>query len=408
MIGNHGRADKLVVRKNATESEILSQWSKLLGVPDSIRLAVSTRNGTEFFWTYHSKPAAIPCIFRTASSQGNASIYDGPAQFKAEQLGRILDIKVPPLDQCQITREDQGPVIIQYQEEVQRLGLRILNEHILGWNLEGRILMDPNISTWWLPYDYAAIMRYGHTINSGIPDDVDQAIFPDLPWPERVVIRIRSQAPPPSPAAPLPVGGTPALLAPGPSTGWRGAALGQAQPISADAAGLAGYNSPNQGQGSPPEDLPPDPSLLAFRGETKKNEEIHAIISWKTWKDYPLMIGISLPARYQVGEEFHEIQLWEETVEDSIAEGDQATTVYDWLITRIRGRSTTQTLPATVPLTVNEVTVQTWKDWKNGYILFTPNDSLTVPVGVMEVQVMIGYQLGYTRIGMGNAYTIKM
>jgi hypothetical protein len=31
-----------------------------------------------------------------------------------------------------------------------------------------------------------------------------------------------------------------------------------------------------------------------------------------------------------------------------------------------------------------------------------------VPVGVMEVQVLIEYQLGYTRIGMGNTYTIKM
>jgi hypothetical protein len=184
--------------------------------------------------------------------------------------------------------------------------------------------------------------------------------------------------------------------------------LGQAEPISADASGLANYTSPNQGQGTPPGDLPPDPTLSALRGEDKKNEEIHAPISWTTRKDYPLLIGISLPAQYRVGEEFDEIQLWEETDEDLIVEGNQAAVIYDWLTRRIVGRSTSQMLPADMPTAVDGVTVQCWKDGKNGCILFTPNDSLTVPVGVMEVQVMMEYHLGFTRIGMGNAYTIKM
>jgi hypothetical protein len=408
MIDQYGRVDRMVVKKEASDSHILAQWTKLLGIPTSIRLGIGSNNNIDYFWTYRSVPETIPCVFRTSAGQGNACIFDGPHQFKAEQLGRILDIRFPPLDLCQISREDKGPVIIQFQGEVQRLGLRILNEHILGWNLEERILFDPDISTWWVPYDFAAIMRRGHRIHSAIPDDVSQAIFPDLPWPERVVIRIKSQAPPQVPAAPLPAGGTPALPAPGLPSGWKGAALGQAQPISADASGLVGYISPNQGQGSPQGDLPPEPALLSLRGEDKKNEEIHALISWTTRKDYPLLIGISLPAQYQVGEEFHEVQLWEETDEDLIVEGNQAAMIYDWLNTRILGRSTIQTLPANMPRAMNDVTVQTWKDGKNGYILFTPNAYLTVPVGVMEVQVMMEYHLGYTRIGMGNAYTIKM
>jgi hypothetical protein len=159
--------------------------------------------------------------------------------------------------------------------------------------------------------------------------------------------------------------------------------------------------------------LPPDPTLLRLRGETKKNEEVHAMISWTTRKDYPLMIGIGLPAKYKVGEEFHEVQLWEETDEELIVEGNQAKEVYEWLCTRIAGRAATIALPDGIlpdamSQSVEEVTVQAWKDGKNGYILFTPNDSFTVPVGVMEVQVMIEYQMGYTRIGMGNAYTIRM
>jgi hypothetical protein len=150
---------------------------------------------------------------------------------------------------------------------------------------------------------------------------------------------------------------------------------------------------------------------LALRGETeaKKKEDIHAMISWTTRKDYPLVIGIGLPAKYQVGEDFHEIQIWEETMEDLMAEFSiQASKVYKWLIPRLVSRAPTQLLPDGVPHTVEEVTVQTWKDGKNGHILFVPNDSFSVPAGAMEVQVIIEYQLGYTRLGMGNAYTIKI
>jgi hypothetical protein len=109
------------------------------------------------------------------------------------------------------------------------------------------------------------------------------------------------------------------------------------------------------------------------------------------------------------GEEAHEIQLWEEPTEDLAAEFKvQASEVYKWLITRMVSRAPTQLLPNGMPYTVQEVTVQTWKDGKSGYILFTPNDSFSVPAGVMENQVIIEYQAGYAKLGMENAYTIKM
>jgi hypothetical protein len=252
-----------------------------LEVPDTISLGIRTRNNSDYFWSYRIVRDTISCIFRTRSTHGNANICDGPNQFKAEQIGRILDIKMPPISQCHVSRDTGGPVIIQYDGEVVRLGLKILNEHLLSWNLEGRILTDPDISTWWYPYDFGEIMRSGHRMNTDIPEDPDQAIFPDLPWPERVMIRIKSQAPPPQvPAAPLPAGGGPSSSASGLSSGWQGVALGQAQAISADASGLVDYTSPNQGQdGSKIGDLPPDPDLVRVRGEDTKDEEVHKIIS---------------------------------------------------------------------------------------------------------------------------------
>jgi hypothetical protein len=163
--------------------------------------------------------------------------------------------------QSQITQRPRGGAIIQYDEEVVPLGLRILKEHQFAWNIEGRILEAPVATTWWIPYDYAAIMRYGHSVNTDIPEDLAQAEFPPEPWNDRVVIRIKSQASPKNPLAPLPADGSLEPPAPGLPTSWTGPALGQAPPISADASGLVGYHSQYSGgaadQGE--EEVVPDP-----------------------------------------------------------------------------------------------------------------------------------------------------
>jgi hypothetical protein len=126
MIDGFGRVDTLVIRNDATDAQILKQWRKLMEIPESISLSIRVGGRDNCFWGYRSNPDTIPCIFRTAIGHGNASIMDGPAQFKAEQISRILDIKMPPLAQCHVTREDGGPVKIQYGGEIAPLSLKIL------------------------------------------------------------------------------------------------------------------------------------------------------------------------------------------------------------------------------------------------------------------------------------------
>jgi hypothetical protein len=141
-----------------------------------------------------------------------------------------------------------------------------------------------------------------------------------------------------------------------------------------------------------------------------KNEEVHKMISWTTRKNYPIWVGISLPINGPVGGEFHEGQLWEEVPDDLIIGENHADVMCAWLMARLRARSSENMLPVDMPLLAEGTTVQTWKDGKWGYILFTPVDSLTTPMKKMEMQVMIeyeeGYERGYMRVGMENAYTI--
>jgi hypothetical protein len=303
-------------------------------------------------------------------------------------------------------------VNIQYDGGVVPLGLKIPKEHTMAWNIEARVLEAPVVTTWWVPYDLKAIMRYGHTVNTEIPEDVNEAEFPQEPWPERVVIRIKSQTVPQIPAAPLPAAGDPqSPLAPGAPSGWKGAALGQAQPISTDASGLVGYHSQYDGANVPKgieEKIPTNPELLRLRGEVKRDEEVHMLVSWTTRKSYPTLAGISLPIQDPVGGEFHEGKLWEEVTEDLMIAEKHAQAMYEWLKLRLRERSSQNMLPEGMPETINEITVQTSKDGRAGCISFTPTDSLEVPMKKMDVQAIIEYDLGYMKVGMGEAYTITM
>jgi hypothetical protein len=131
------------------------------------------------------------------------------------------------------------------------------------------------------------------------------------------------------------------------------------------------------------------------------------LTSWTTRKNYPTVIGISLPTPDPVGGEFHECQLWEEAG-DLFDEERNAEITYTWMIERLRGRSNTGALPEAIPESITEATVQNWKDGGAGYILFTPNDCIMTPLNTLEVQVVGEYEMGYMKIGMGNAYTIKM
>jgi hypothetical protein len=64
-------------------------------------------------------------------------------------------------------------------------------------------------------------------------------------------------------------------------------------------------------------------------------------------------------------------------------------------------------LPAGMPVSVEEMTVEAFRDGKAGYILFTPMDSLAAPLRKEPVRAMIEYEYGYMKVGMGAAYTIR-
>jgi hypothetical protein len=173
---------------------------------------------------------------------------------------------------------------------------------------------------------------------------------------------------------------------------------------------LVDYNSPNQGTENLQLEEPEDPELMRIRGTAMRGEMVHKEISWTTRKGYKLWIGVSLQINNPVGEHYHEGRLWEECPEDPIIEANQAEEVCNWLCEKLKERSFTKDiLPPEMPFHAEEVSVQTWRDGKSGYIMYTPLDSLVdEPMKDMDVQVRVEYEGGYMEVGMENAYTIKM
>jgi hypothetical protein len=153
---------------------------------------------------------------------------------------------------------------------------------------------------------------------------------------------------------------------------------------------------------------PPDPDLLNIRGISQVDEDVHSMISWTTRKDYPLMVGISLPIADQSFNGAHAPLLWEETGEELVITKNHAATLFTWLQKRFTNRSTHRFLPVGMPDSLAEVTVSAWKNGKAGYVLFTPSDMIADPISESETKIVIEYDSGYMREGVGNAYTIRM
>jgi hypothetical protein len=411
MIDGNDQVDSLVVPRGATAQRVKDLWKSLLDVPPDVDIQVQTGNGEEFYWAYVTLKDTTTYTIRTPSLYMDVTIFPGSNTFEAEQISRLLGYKLPPAATGQVISCHGGGSIVQFGEDMVPLGLKILKVDLLSWNLNGLILKAPQPTTWWVPYHLDRIRRYGNSVNSAIPADPNEAEFPPTPWPEEVVIRIKSHPPMPDPPTPALVGGAPLALPPLDPTVWHGPALGQAQPISADAASLVNYQSANSIRTvDVQEEDPTDPQLLALRGESEGDQLVHQMISWTTRKDYPLMIGISLPISDMSETGAHEGQLWEQASADAeqwLIANNHMDHVYAWLLDKLTSRSSQREAPVGTPA-ADGVTVRTFKDGKAGHILFTPKEMFATPVKDMDVRVLIEYEDGYMRVATMEAYTIKM
>jgi hypothetical protein len=190
------------------------------------------------------------------------------------------------------------------------------------------------------------------------------------------------------------------------STSWNGPSR-NAAPISDAAADGEGYTSPNQ-TGVAVNPLEEERNLSEIRGSLTPDEDVHKLLSWSTRKDYRTFIGIALPIKDWVGENYHAIQFWEEATEPIIGLENPATEMYNRLIDRFSGRARNLFIPDALPGSFVDVSVTTSRSGNASYILFEPDDNFAGRPSEMPIKVRISYNNGYTIIGMGDRYTLQM
>jgi hypothetical protein len=118
IVGAFNRVDTLVVPTNANIHEIVEIWKRVLEIPEDIQIEARRGNGTDSFWGYQSAKDVVPYTLRTTNMHGDPQVFPGPENFKADQIGRILGVKVPPFLHCQITPRLNDGEILVYDGEV--------------------------------------------------------------------------------------------------------------------------------------------------------------------------------------------------------------------------------------------------------------------------------------------------
>jgi hypothetical protein len=205
IVDANGTVDTLAVRKGMSLDEIRDLLGKICDFPAELPMEIIRRNGTTYHWGVQIRyQPTIECTVSLPYTRLNAFLFDGSSDFLGLQLSQIMDVKMPPLDQCQVT-ENGNRMIVRCEQEPARLEARVIKDHALSFILNGHTIQDSVVSSWWLPYDKEEVMRYGHRLSSDIPHSAADAEFPPEPWPNRVTVRLKSAAPRPVSAPATPV-----------------------------------------------------------------------------------------------------------------------------------------------------------------------------------------------------------
>jgi hypothetical protein len=85
-----------------------------------------------------------------------------------------------------------------------------------------------------------------------------------------------------------------------------------------------------------------------------------------------------------------------------------ATEIFDWLAGRLRGRAEHGILPIGMPESFEGLSVTTSKDGKAGHIRFALLDNTAAHLSDMPCRGQIEYEYGYTYLGIGDAYSLRM
>jgi hypothetical protein len=168
-VDGNGKVDTLAVQSDMSMEKIRDIWRRVRDIPDGLPIEMIKKNAATYHWGIPVRyQPALECTLCFPSTRLNAFLFDGLSDFLGMQPSQVLDVKMRPLDQCQIVRNNNR-LIIRCGQDLTLLEERIIKDHALSFLLNGPKIQDPVASSWWLPYDKEEITRYGDRLNTDIP-----------------------------------------------------------------------------------------------------------------------------------------------------------------------------------------------------------------------------------------------
>jgi hypothetical protein len=132
LIDPSGRVDMFVIPTTAIENDVATLWKKILGFPEDRQMAMTRRNDTGFYWGTLDRPDhRIMCMLKSRSNSATASLYAASNIFMADRLCRVLGVKVPPFELCQVTQANRR-ITVEQDDDWYQLSWNILRGHALA------------------------------------------------------------------------------------------------------------------------------------------------------------------------------------------------------------------------------------------------------------------------------------
>jgi hypothetical protein len=202
-------------------------------------------------------------------------------------------------------------------------------------------------------------MEHGKILDNAILPDLNEAKFPDEPWPRQVNIIVKRglHATVHTPQGDADSGGLPPdsdppapANSPAPPGTWQNATPGPSLDGDTDASQLWDHQSTNTLVET---QMPPDPEEIAqlekHRGLAGADQAVCKVIGWATRKDYEIHVGVSLEIPDAIRDASHGIQHWE--IASFFRQIGSSRYLHIWLREQLRNRSPAGVLAQGMPET---------------------------------------------------------
>jgi hypothetical protein len=118
MVDPMGRVNSFVIPHAAIPQDIADLWKRVIDAPPDSQIDIRPNSSSDvIMWSYGNRPNSVSYVIETSNMRYNVDVFPGNTQYEADQISRLLDVKMPPLVQSQKSKLAHGSFKLTYDSE---------------------------------------------------------------------------------------------------------------------------------------------------------------------------------------------------------------------------------------------------------------------------------------------------